>query len=116
MTTWGLFILTVTRVFSFAAGEDYEAISNFPVEFVAEPIQRGCVDITILPDDMVEEDETFVINLVPFDDSVIFEEDQPPGFAQASVTIVDSRKCDVSVHILHILHIPNLCVIRHMRL
>ena len=68
---------------------------------MAEPIQRGCVEITILPDDMVEEDETFVINLVPFDDSVIFE-DQPPVFAQASVIIVDSCKFDVSMYILYI--------------
>ena len=52
---------------------------------------RHCLDIIILSDRIVEQAETFVVNIVPFDD---FLED-PPVLAQTLVTIIEPREFNV---------------------
>ena len=80
----------------FAAGEDYVAINGRPIEIV----RRTCVDITILSDDIMEANEFFLVEVEPSEDIVILG--QPPIFAQAQVTIVDS--CKFHILILNCVH------------
>ena len=52
---------------------------------------RSCVNISILFDDLREEDETFVINASPFNNSLFSEDLFPFPFVQASITIIDGE-------------------------
>ena len=50
---------------------------------------RHCVNISILSDNIAEEDESFDVRVIPSDTTV---QGQLPIIALATVTIIDSRK------------------------
>ena len=77
--------VSTVYIISFTAGDDYVPIRNIPIQDVG----RRCLDIFILSDRIMEQEETFVVNIVPFDD---FLEDPLPVLAQALVTIIEPRE------------------------
>ena len=70
-------------VLFYAAGLDYEGVGNQVIQFSSAP-ETICLDIGILPDDVIEGSEGFLVNLESTDPRVELT------VAQARIVIADS--------------------------
>ena len=66
------------------AGNDYGALSAIDLEFTSS-IDQVCVNVSITPDDIYENAETFIVTVTSVDTQVVVQPDRETG----TVTIVD---------------------------